>query len=376
MVDQRTPAFQAMSDAVLAIAAELAVEPILQKLVHAARELVEARYAAIGVPDGEGGFAQFITSGMSDQLIEAMGPLPRTHGLLGAMLESPQPYRTGDIRRDPRFRGWWPSAHPDMGSFLGVPILSRGGIIGAFYLTDKEGTHEFTDDDRRLIEMLAAHAAIAIENARLYERSRELSVVEERNRLARELHDAVSQKLFGLVLTAEAAGTLAESDPDAARAQLERLQELAREAIAELRSIIFELRPPELDEEGLAATLRKHVDVLRRVHEPEIELVADGEPRLDAPAAGEVLRIAQEALQNALRHAGAGRIDVRLSADDTTLVLEVADDGAGFDPAAPDVRSRRLGLTSMEERARSLGGTLEISSERGTGTTVRLEVPA
>jgi signal transduction histidine kinase len=377
MVDQRTPAFQAMSDAVLAIAAELSVEPILQKLVHAARKLVKAQYAAIGVPDGEGGFAQFITSGMSDDLIEAMGPLPRTHGLLGAMLESPQPYRTPDVRRDPRFRGWWPSAHPDMASFLGVPILSRGGIIGAFYLTDKVGMDEFTDDDRRLIEMFAAHAAIAIENARLYERSRELSVVEERNRLARELHDSVSQKLFGLVLTAGAAGTLVERDPDAARAQLERLQELAREAIAELRSIIFELRPPELDREGLAPTLHKHVEVLRRLHEPEIELDADGAPRLDPAAEAEVLRIAQEALQNALRHAAAGHIGVRLTAGDGGgLVLVVADDGAGFDPTAPDVRSRRLGLTSMEERARALGGTLEISSERGAGTTLRLEVPA
>jgi signal transduction histidine kinase len=376
MVEQRTPAFQAMSDAVLAIAAELSVDAILQKLVHAARELVKARYAAIGVPDGEGGFAQFITSGMGDDLIAAMGPLPRTHGLLGAMLESPEPYRTHDIKRDPRFRGWWPSAHPDMASFLGVPILSRGEIIGAFYLTDKVEAEEFTDDDRRLIEMLAAHAAIAIENARLYERSRELSVVEERNRLARELHDAVSQKLFGLVLTAEAAGTLVERDPDAARAQLDRLQELAREAIAELRSIIFELRPPELDQEGLAVTLRKHVEVLRRVHEPEIALVEDGVGRLDPSAEGEIFRIAQEALQNALRHAGARRIDVQLAAEGGRFVLVVADDGEGFDPAAPDVRSRRLGLTSMEERARALGGTLSISSERGAGTTVRLEVPA
>jgi len=128
-----------MSDAVLAIAAELSVEPILEKLVHSARELVDARYAALGVPDGRGGFQQFITAGMSDALIAAMGPLPRTHGLLGAMLESEPPYRTGDIRRDPRFRGWWPAAHPQMRSFLGVPIVSRSGIIGAFYVTDKEG---------------------------------------------------------------------------------------------------------------------------------------------------------------------------------------------------------------------------------------------
>src|SRR6185312_10556449 len=132
-------ALEAMSEAVLAIAAEREVEPVLRRLVSAARELAGARYAALGIPDGEGAFAQFITEGMSDELIAAMGPLPRTHGLLGAMLESPEPYRTTDIRQDPRFRGWWPRAHPQMRSFLGVPIAARGEIIAAFYLTDREG---------------------------------------------------------------------------------------------------------------------------------------------------------------------------------------------------------------------------------------------
>src|SRR6187431_3291909 len=162
MNEQSSPAFKAMSDAVLAIAAELSVEPILQKLVHSARELVDARYAAIGVPDGEGAFAQFITSGMSDELIAAMGPLPRTHGLLGAMLTSPVPYRTSDVRRDPRFRGWWPSAHPEMRSFLGVPIVAASGIVGAIYLTDKVGAEAFDEADQQLIEMLSVHAALAI----------------------------------------------------------------------------------------------------------------------------------------------------------------------------------------------------------------------
>src|SRR5215208_4991740 len=184
MSEQTSPAFKAISDAVLAVAAERSVEPILQKLVHIARELVGARYAAIGVPDGEGAFAQFITSGMSEKLIAAMGPLPRTHGLLGAMLESTQPYRTNDLHTDPRFNGWWPEQHPDMRSFLGVPIVSRSGNVGAFYLTQKRGADEFGAEDQQLIEMLAAHAAVAIENARLYERARELSIVEERNRLA------------------------------------------------------------------------------------------------------------------------------------------------------------------------------------------------
>lgn len=372
---QQSAALKAMSDAVLAIASELSVEPILEKLVQSARELVDARYAALGVPDGEGGFAQFITSGMSDELIARMGPLPRTHGLLGAMLESEVAYRTGDIRRDPRFRGWWPAAHPQMRSFLGVPIVSRSGIVGAFYVTDKQGATEFGEDDQGLIETLAAHAAVAIEKARLYERSRELSIVEERNRLARELHDSVTHQLFGLSLTAEAAATVIDRDPEEAKRQLLRLQELTREAMDELRSLIFELRPPAVESEGLVTALRKHVDVLRRVYRREVGLRLEGEPELASHVGAELLRIAQEALQNALRHARAEHLDACLEATDGAVVLSVSDDGVGFDPAAPGLRARRLGLTSMEERARSLGGTLSIESRPGAGTTIRLELP-
>src|ERR687893_460277 len=191
-------AFRTLPAVVLALAAEREVEPVLQRLVHAARELGGARYAALGVPDGEGAFARFITSGMSDELIAAMGPLPRTHGMLGAMLES------------------------------------RGGISGALYLTDKEHADAFSDADEQLIVLLAAHAAIAIENARLHERSRELSIVEERNRLARELHDAVTQQLFGVVLAAQSAGELLARGDAAAGEEVERVQALARGAMGEL----------------------------------------------------------------------------------------------------------------------------------------------
>src|SRR4051795_1836316 len=376
MLDSRdSTAFRTLSDVVLAIAAEREVEPVLQRLVHAARELGGARYAALGVPDGEGAFARFITSGMSDELIAAMGPLPRTHGMLGAMLESAEPHRTDDITADPRFRGWWPRAHPQMRSFLGVPIVARGEVIAAFYLTDCEGADEFGDADQRLIELLAAHAAVAIENARLSERSRELSIVEERNRMARELHDAVSQKLFGLVLGAESAATLLRRDTDAAAVQVARLGELAQEALEELRGLIFELRPASLEEEGLAATLRKQVDMLERVHGRAIELRITGATRAAPEVEGEVLRVAQQALDNALRHAGAERIELRLQGRDGRLTVTVADDGAGFAPAAPGLRSRRLGLTSMEERAHALGGTLAVVSRPGEGTTVTLEVP-
>jgi signal transduction histidine kinase len=374
MAERLSSALMAVSDAVLAVGAELSLEEVLQRLVHSARELAGARYAALGLPDGEGGFRRFLTSGMSDELVASLGPLPRQHGVLGAMLETQAPHRTGDIHEHPRFRGWWPAGHPDMRSFLGVPIVAPQGVIGAFYLTEKIDAPDFTHEDEELIGLLAAHAAIAIENARLYEESRELSIVAERNRLALDLHDAVSQKLFGLVLSADAAGTLLERDPAAAHEQVEKLRTLAQEALDELRSLVFELRPPELEKDGLGGALRKHIEVLRRLLQREIELeIADGLPA-DPARDREVLRIAQEALQNALRHADAQHVSLRLRTEDGGLLLEVEDDGVGFEPDAPGLRSRRLGLTSMEERSRRLGSKLEIDSARGSGTTVRLEV--
>jgi signal transduction histidine kinase len=372
MVERLSPKLKAVSDAVLAVAAELSVDEVLQRLVDSARELAHARYAALGLPDGDGGFRRFLTSGMSDALIASLGPLPRQHGVLGAMLETPSPYRTADIHDHPRFRGWWPDRHPDMRSFLGVPIVAPAGVIGAFYLTEKLDAPDFSDEDEELIGLLAAHAAIAIANARLHEQARELSIADERNRLALDLHDAVSQKLFGLVLSAEAAGTLLERDPAAARDQVKKLQGQAQEALEELRSLVFELRPPDLEKDGLAGALRKHVELLGRLGEQEVELVVDEGIPADPHRDGEVLRIAQEALQNARKHAQARHVAVRLRIDEDWLQLEVEDDGVGFDPDAPATRSRRLGLTSMEERAQRVGGTLEITSAPGAGTTVRL----
>jgi len=364
---------RAINDAVLAMAAELRVEPILQRLVESARSLAGATYAALGIPDGEGGFERFITSGMSEELMAAIGPLPRTHGLLAAMLTEIAAYRTSDIRRDPRFE-WWPPAHPRMKSFLGAPVLSKGQVIAAFYLADKIEAGEFSDDDQAAIEMLAAHAAIAIENAHLFERSRELSVVEERTRLARDLHDSVSQTLFSMSLVADAASVLVERDPARAKKQLEGLRDMARAAAAEMRSLIFELRPADLDADGLAATLRKHVDVLGSVHSAEIEFKEDGYRRLEPSVEREIYRVAQEAIGNALKHANASRIEVALQMANGTAKLLVTDDGAGFDPDASQMRATRLGITSMEERAEAIGGNLRIKSGP-KGTRVQLEVP-
>jgi signal transduction histidine kinase len=377
MPERVTPALKAVSDAVLAVASELSVDEVLQRVVDCARELAGARYAALGIPDGSGGFRRFLVAGMSDRLVAAMGPLPRTHGMLGAMLESAGAYLTDDVHRDPRFRGWWPRGHPDMRSFLGVPIVAREQVIGAFYLTEKEGATGFGDEDRELIEVLAAHAAIAINNARLYERSRELSILSERNRVALELHDAVSQKLFSLNLAAEAAATLLDRSPAQAREQVDRVRDLARESLTELRSLILGLRPADLERDGLAGALRQEAMMLEQIHGIEVRLdLGGGQDIGDRGREAEVLRIAEEALHNAVRHSAAQSVSVRLRGEDGAVTVEVVDDGRGFDPADPQLRSQHMGLTSMEERARDLGGRLQLVSRPGAGTTVRVEIPA
>ncbi len=378
MAQQLNPTLKAVSDAVLAVASNLSVDEVLQKLVDAAPELVGARYAALGIPDGEGGFRRFLVSGMSDELIASLGPLPRTHGMLGAMLDQRTSYRTDDIHDDPRFRGWWPRNHPDMRSFLGVPIVAPDAtIIGAFYLTEKIEADAFDEVDQELTELLAAHASIAITNARLYEQSRELSILSERNRLALELHDVVSQKLFSVMLTAEAAATQMDRDLVAARAQIERVRELAREALDELRALILGLRPPELERDGLEGALRKEVEMIGAVHGTNVELqIEPGFSIETGDREAALLRIAHEALHNAVRHARAEHVTVRVGGAGGGLVVEVTDDGIGFDPDRPDLRSTHLGLTSMEERARELRGRLRIHSKPGTGTTVRIELAA
>ena len=379
----------ALSAAVRAVTLGSTLDRVLAELATRARDLVGARYAAIGIPEPDGDeFARFVTVGMSDELIAELGPLPRTHGLLDAMLADPSPYRTADITQDPRFRGWWPEAHPEMRSFLGVPIVSAGDIIGAFYLTDKQNAVEFTAADEDAVVLLSSHAAIAIDQARLFEDSRELALVQERARLARELHDAMSQSLFSLQLAAETASRLLTDDPGAAAEQLGLVRELSARIAGELRGTVEGLRPADLERDGLAAALRDHLTVAGRAHDLPVDLDIGELPDLDPTAEHQVLRIAQEAVTNALRHADASRVQVSLRSgvpgagdgddggDTGEVVLRVVDDGNGFDPQARAVRARRLGLTSMHERAASLGGALTVTSAPRQGTTVQLRFPA
>ena len=364
---------RAVSTAVLAVTAHLSVREVLQTIVTSARRLLDARYAALGIPDDSGSFAEFLADGISDEQWRAIGPLPRQHGLLGTMLRDPNPVRLADIRAHPDF-GWWPAAHPVLTDFVGMPIVDGDRILGELFLANKVTPGGFTAEDEELLRLLAAHAAIALVNARLYERSRELSIVEERQRIARELHDAVTQKLFSLRLTADAAATLVALDPARAVDELGIVRRLAAEVADELRAIVVGLRPVDLAGDGLDVALRKQAELLDRVHGSAVRFSGGPVPRLTAAAEEAAYRIAQEALHNALRHGSPSTVEVTLDASGGTVRLEVADDGRGFD-LGPAGAAGRLGLASMRDRARAAGGRLELRSSPGAGTTVRLLLP-
>ncbi|MFJ5528194.1 GAF domain-containing sensor histidine kinase [Streptomyces sp. NPDC093261] len=369
----------AVSSALLAMSRHLEVRDVLKTIVASARELLDAEYAALGVPDDHGGFAQFVVDGVTEEQWKAIGPLPRQHGILAAMLHDAKPERLADVRQDPRFEGW-PSAHPQMSDFLGLPIRDGDETIGALFLANKrcpkrDGGCGFTEDDEELLSILAQHAAIALTNARLYERSRELTIAEERSRLAHELHDAVSQKLFSLRLTAQAAAALIDRDPGRAKGELQQVAALAAEAADELRAAVVELRPAALDEDGLVNTLRTQVQVLDRAHTARVTFLSLGVRALPATQEEALLRVAQEALHNALRHSGAERVEVTLEKRGPGAVLRVMDDGGGFEPQAVRRAGRHLGLVSMRDRASGVGGTLTVESAPGKGTTIEMEVP-
>jgi signal transduction histidine kinase len=370
-----------VSQAVLSVTRQMSVRDVLQVIVRSARSLVGARYAALGVPGEGDSFAEFLVDGISGAEWRAIGPLPRRHGMLAVLLDEGKPERLADIRQDPRFEGW-PSAHPQMSHFLGVPVRDGDQVLGAIFAANKVSAaaagRGFTERDQEILSLFATHAAIALTNARLYERSRELSVMQERSRLARDLHDAVTQKLFSIRAHARVAAVLAAREPVEVariRAEIEVVSDLGAEAHAELRAVIDGLAPPDLEAAGLAESLRRYAVLAGRAHGIPVTFTAACLPALSQDAETALYRVAQEALHNALRHAGASGVRVALakaqSKGGRRVVLEVSDDGHGFATGTP---TGGLGLASMRERAAAAGGTLTVRSGK-EGTVVRMTVP-
>jgi signal transduction histidine kinase len=363
----------ALNRAALTMTGDLEVDRVLRTILRTTARLVHARYGALGEPDGRGGFMRFLTVGIPEAQARKIGTLPRVHGVLGALVTKGRPIRVRDIRRHPEF-SWYPDHHPDMRDFLGVPIRHRGVTVGnLFFAGSRRGA--FSAADQRLVQMLAAHAGAAIASARLYATAQELAVLEERNRVARELHDAVSQTLFSMMYEARAARLQVGRVAPAAAATLDRLQAAAASALEEMRGLVFALRPKSLERDGLATTLADHVEALRRIHGARISLRIDGERRLSPDHEQALLRIAQEALHNALKHSHSPTIAVELRHDSAATQLRVFDRGVGFDVSALPRNRRSMGLYAMRERAAAIGARFMLEAAPGDGCSVRVVVP-
>jgi signal transduction histidine kinase len=365
-------------EAGMALASERSLEVVLQRIVELAVELTDARYGALGVLTPEGrSIEEFITVGITPEQRAALGDPPTGHGLLGALIREARPLRIPDISADPRSVGFPPN-HPPMRSLLGAPVTGRGRVFGNIYLTDKQSADGFDEEDERVLVVLAAQAAVAVENARLSDESerrgrelQRLQVLEERERIAKELHDGVIQSLFAVGMNLQAMATASGDEGIAQR--LEAAVEDVDRAIRDLRNYIFGLRPGILADRQLDQAIKEMASEFgaRSGVVTVVEVDADAASILTSRAS-DVVQLVREALSNVGRHGAATTCRVSLARSKNGFVLEIDDDGQGFDV---DLTTWGMGLQNLRERVVSLGGTFDVQSTPGEGTTVRATFP-
>jgi signal transduction histidine kinase len=375
-VERASAGLRALDAATRAIAAELDVERVLQLMVDSLRDLVHAKYAALGIVDATGRIERFITSGVSAHQREEIGAPPEGHGLLGTIIREGVSLRIADIAAHTDSYGF-PPKHPPMHSFLGVPVRVGKRPIGNFYLTEKQGAKEFTPADQELVEMFALHAGIAIQNARLHQRVQELAVVDERLRISRDLHDGIIQGIYAVGLTLEDVPDLMTEEPAEAVARVDRAIDRLNTTIRDIRTFIVglgagggdETLASALTEVAAEITPENGLDVAVEVAD-EAELAS----RLSVQTSHELFQIAREALSNVVRHSSAKRASLSLRREGHLAVLRVEDDGRGFNPKRP-VGAGHFGLLNLHDRAASVGGTLEIESQPRRGTRIIARLP-
>jgi len=360
-------------DAVMSVSSDVPLPDALRRIVQAAVTLVEARYGALGVLDASHhSLAEFITVGMSDEQLAAIGPLPEGHGVLGLLIVEPTPLRLADLTTHVDSYGF-PPRHPPMRSFLGVPIRIRDQVFGNLYLTEKQGAAEFSEDDESLAIALAGAAAIAIDNARLHARVTDLALIADRERIAADLHDTVIQRLFATGLALESSVRLAA--PELAE-RIEAAVDDLDETILQIRSAIFSLQAPRIPGRRLRG------EILALATEASASLGFEPQVRLEGPldravgrrAEDHLLAMLREALSNVVRHAAATCVEVSVVLrPDGELVGTVTDDGVG--PGSGE-RPGGRGLANMARRAEALGGSAHIGMGRDRkGTRVTWSVP-
>jgi signal transduction histidine kinase len=368
-------AWAALTDAALAIAAEHELDQVLQTAVDRARQLVQAHYAALGLAGVDGRLARLVVSGMDDAQVAQMKFKPTGRGILGLLLTKPETLRLTDLSTHPNASGF-PPHHPHMTSFLGVPLTVRENTLGALYLTDKIEEGPFSERDEWLVQQLAAHVAVAIENAYFYQRLRQRTVLEERERIGMDLHDGIIQSIYAVGLSLELGRMVLEEKASEAEDHIRSAIEGLDNIIRDLRSYIMDLQPGRIQDEPLSTALERLVREFRAntLVQVSVEVADDIEDELADHCRLALFHITQEALANVAKHAHASRVTVKLDRLDGWVVLSVEDDGAGFDSdnigGIPG-----HGLSNMAVRAHSLGGNLTVTSAPGHGTRVQAVMP-
>jgi two-component system, NarL family, sensor histidine kinase DevS len=365
----------ALHKASLDLIKDVSLDHLLEQIAAIACEQVDARYAALGVLDDNGKLVKFITVGMSDDEIQRIAHPPVGKGLIGELMDTEFPLRIPVIQNHPHSVGF-PAHHPAMVSFLGVPIRTANKQLGQIYLTEKIEVSEFTANDEKIIQMLAAYAAAAIQNARLHENTHRLAVLEERQRIGMDLHDGIIQSIYGVGLALEGALHSIEEEPADAKKRIEHSIESLNQAIRDLRAYILDLRPRQMGNDGLMSGLKRLAIEFRVNSLTEVVLTGPEDDLLDLPPsqALALFHICQEALGNAAKHAKAKRVEISLWFTDDRPLMEIHDDGKGFDMETQTL-SIGHGLANMQTRAESAGGDVDVSSAAGEGTTILAWVP-
>jgi signal transduction histidine kinase len=359
-------------DATLLIERDLELPALLRHVVEEARSMTGARYGALGVLNEErSALAEFITVGLDPDEEKLIGARPTGRGVLGLLVTHPEPLRLGHLGSHEQSYGF-PPGHPPMNSFLGVPIKVRDEVYGNLYLTDKVGWSEFTREDEALVGALAVAAGIAIEHARLHQRSQEVAVYDERDRMARDLHDTVIQRLFGAGLRLQGiAGAVREAD--IARRMGAVVTEID-ESITQLRSIIYALGLTG-GEQDIRAQIIALLRDLAEVVGFEVRSSFDGpvDSAISEQITEHLLIIVREAVTNVGRHAHATEAAVRVSVDAGHCQLTVTDNGLGV--GSGKTTEDGLGLANMRRRAEKLRGSFDVESPIAGGTTLTWRVP-
>jgi signal transduction histidine kinase len=365
----------ALHKASLELVKDVSLDRLLERIAAVACEQADARYAALGVLDESGKLVKFISVGMTDQEIKRIVHPPVGKGLIGELMDTEVPLRLPVIKEHPRSVGF-PAHHPDMVSFLGVPIRASNRQLGQIYLTEKIDASEFTADDEKIIQMLAAYAAAAIQNARLHENTHRLAVLEERERIGMDLHDGIIQAIYGVGLSLEGALHSIEEDPADAKKRIEHSISSLNQAIRDLRSYILDLRPRQMGNDGLMSGIKRLVSEFRVNSLTEVVLTGPEKDLIDLPPsqALALFHICQEALANAAKHAKAKKVEVSLWSTEDRSLMEIHDDGKGFDMETQSLNIGH-GLANMQTRAQAAGGDVDVSSAPGEGTTILAWVP-